>query len=267
MEDPGHDSVSRFDDRVTDYVRCRPTYPMQAIDHILDGLGPADRLVAADVGAGTGISARLLGDRGVTVVAIEPGAAMRAAAATHPHVRWIAAMAEASGLAPQAVNLVVSAQSFHWFRPAAALAEFARVLKPGGRLAIMWNRPSRTDRLTSGYGQAIVEVGGDVGAARMTFDAEDVERSGVFSPAVRTAFPNSQRFDFEGLVGRARSASYVPKSAEASARLRSLLHDLHERHADQDGLVTMLYETEVFVAHVLDAAPSQAGRAVSPLSL
>jgi SAM-dependent methyltransferase len=176
-------------------------------------------------------------------------------------------LAEATGLATGAVSLVLSAQSFHWFRPAAALDECARVLGPGGRLAIMWNRPDTTDPLTSGYGQAIVEVGGDVGAARMTFDAEGIRRSGLFSPAARAAFPNSQRFDVEGLVGRARSASYVPKSAEAVAHLRSLLGGLHERHADQDGLVTMIYETEVFVAHAQDVAPSQSGRAVPPLSL
>ena len=242
-------SVNRFDDRVSDYVRCRPSYPASAIDHILAGLGPPAGLIAADVGAGTGISARLLGDRGVRVVAVEPGAAMRGAAAPHPQVDWIAGLAEATGLGPQAVDLVLSAQSFHWFRPAEALTECARILRPGGRLAIMWNRPSTSDALTAGYGRAIVDVGGDVGAARMPFDADDVSRSGVFTPAVRTTFPNAQHLDLDGLIGRANSASYVPKSPAVSARLRSLLTDLHDRYADRDGLVTMRYETEVFLAH------------------
>ena len=245
------DSVSRFDDRAVDYVRYRPSYRAFAIDHILQGLGRLDRLTAADVGAGTGISARLLGDRGVRVVAVEPGAAMRRAATAHRHVRWIAALAESTALASRSVDLVVAAQAFHWFRPEEALHEFARVLRPNGRLAIMWNRPDISDAVSVGYGQAIVEVGGDVGTARMSFDPDVVDHSGVFSAVIRTTFPNAQTLDLEGLIGRANSASYVPRSDAAGARLRSLLTDLHARHAARDGLVTKRYETEVFVAHRL----------------
>jgi SAM-dependent methyltransferase len=121
MTVPEQNSVSRFDDRAADYVQYRPSYPASAVDHLLSGLGELDTLIAADIGAGTGISARLLGDRGVRVVAVEPGAAMRGAAAPHPNVRWVAGVAEATGLAPQSVDLALAAQAFHWFRPAEAL--------------------------------------------------------------------------------------------------------------------------------------------------
>jgi hypothetical protein len=70
------DTVERFNDRAADYIRYRPTYPAEAVDAILDGLGQPERVVAADVGAGTGISARVLGDRGVRVIAVEPGEAL-----------------------------------------------------------------------------------------------------------------------------------------------------------------------------------------------
>src|SRR5262245_4558082 len=95
--------VGRFSDRAGDYVKYRPSYPAGAIDAILAGLGPAERLVAADVGAGTGISARLLGDRLVRVVAVEPGQGMREAATPHGNVRWTTGRAEATGLGPQSV--------------------------------------------------------------------------------------------------------------------------------------------------------------------
>lgn len=242
------DSVTRFSDRADDYVRYRPSYPRAAIDAILDGLAPSDWLVAADGGAGTGISARLLGDRGVRVIAIEPGDAMRAAAAPHEKVRWIAGRAEATGLRSAAVDLVLCAQSFHWFEPQQALAELARILKPGGRLAIMWNRRSQTDAFTAGYRQAILDVGGEVAAERMSFDPAVVASSGKFSPPERLAFPNDQRLDLSGLIGRSRSASYVPKSGPEGTRLVELLRALHARHADADGFVTVVYETEVFRA-------------------
>jgi SAM-dependent methyltransferase len=240
------DTVGRFSDRAADYVRYRPAYPAEAIDAILDGLGPPGGLVAADVGAGTGISARLLGERGVRVIAVEPGEGMRRAAEPHPNVAWVAGRAEATGLGPQTVDLVLCAQSFHWFRTTDTLPEFARILKARGRLAITWNRRSTRDPFTAGYRQAIVDVGGEIADETRIFDPVVISESGLFSSPDRTVFPNFQRLDLAGLIGRARSASYVPKSGAAGDRLLSLLRGLHERHDDGSGFVTLVYETEVF---------------------
>jgi len=240
--------IGRFDDRAQDYVKYRPGYPAEAIDVILEGLGPAERLLAADVGAGTGISARLLGARGVRVTAVEPGAPMRAAAEPHPNVTWTAGTAEATGLQAQSVDLVLCAQSFHWFRAVDAFTEFARILKHGGRLAIMWNRRSTTDAFTVGFRQAIADVGGDSEVERAPFDPDGVARSGLFSAAIRSSTPSEQRVDLDGLVGRARSASYVPKTGPAGDTLLRLLSDLHARHADANGLVTLVYDTEIYLA-------------------
>jgi hypothetical protein len=68
----------------------------------------------------------------------------------------------------------------------------------------------------------------------------------LFSSPERKSFPNFQRLDLAGLIGRARSASYVPKSGAAGERLLSLLRALHERYADGSGFVTLAYDTEVF---------------------
>jgi SAM-dependent methyltransferase len=242
----GLDTVGRFSDRAADYVRYRPSYPAEAVAAILDGLGPPERLVAADVGAGTGISARLLGDRGVRVIAVEPGEAMRRAAAPHPHVAWVAGRAEATGLGSQSVDLVLCAQSFHWFRTAGALREFARILRERRRLAITWNRRSTRDPFTAGYRRAIVDVGGEIADESRVFDPGVISSSGLFSSPERTSFPNVQRLDLAGLIGRARSASYVPKSGAAGETLVEILRALHESYADNNGLVTLVYETEVF---------------------
>jgi SAM-dependent methyltransferase len=241
-------SVSRFHDRAVDYVKYRPSYPPAAIDAILDGLRAPEGLRAADVGAGTGISARLLADRGVHVVAVEPGEVMRGSAAPHANVRWTAGTAEATGLRASAFGLALCAQAFHWFRQQEALVELARILETGGRLAIMWNRRSMTDPLTLGYRQAILDVGGEIAEERIGFDPAVVARSGVFSPPKRVAFPNTHRLDLDGLIGRARSASYVPKTGPEGERLLDLLRALHAAHADADGFVTMIYETEIYRA-------------------
>jgi SAM-dependent methyltransferase len=173
---------------------------------------------------------------------------MRSAAAPHPKVTWLGGTAEATGLRSQVVDLVLCAQSFHWFRSPEALPEFARVLKPGRRLAIVWNRRSTTDPLTAGYRRAILDVGGEIEAERMPFNPDVVADSGLFSPVERLSFPNFQRLDLQGLIGRARSASYVPKTGIQGERLLDLLRALHEEHADVGGFVTLVYDTEVFRA-------------------
>lgn len=242
------DTISRFDDRAEDYVRYRPGYPAAAIDAIVGGLGDPAGLTAADIGAGTGISARLLGDRGLRVIAVEPGQIMQGAAIPHPRVGWVSATAQATGVDAASVDIVLCAQSFHWFHTREAIGEFSRIVKPAGRLAIMWNRRSTSDPFTAGYRQAIADSGGESTAERMLFTPEIVSADGLFTPPVRRAFANTQRLDLDGLIGRARSASYVPKDGEAGTRLLESLRALHAHFADRAGLVTLVYETELYLA-------------------
>lgn len=115
----------------------------------------------------------------------------------------------------------------------------------------MWNRRSHNDPLTAGYRQAILDVGGEIAAERMSFDADTITRSGLFSAPQRTTFPNFQRLDLDGLIGRARSASYVPKRGAEGEELLRRLRALHERYADAGGFVTMVYETEIYQASKL----------------
>ena len=106
---------SRFSDRAEDYAKYRPSYPTAAIDCILQEFKEKSPLIAADIGAGTGISSRLLADRGVRVIAIEPNAAMRQVAEAHPLVEFRHGSAEATKLPDKSVDLVTCFQAFHWF--------------------------------------------------------------------------------------------------------------------------------------------------------
>ena len=240
--------TGRFSDRAEDYRRYRPDYPAAALDAILEGLGDPSRLVAADVGAGTGISARQLAARGVRVVAVEPNAEMRAAAIPHERVEWRAGAAEATGLPAGGVGLVLCAQAFHWFRAPEALAEFHRVLEPHGRLALMWNARERDDPTTRAYTEAIHAVNGEHPVERIPFEPATVATGGLFTPPEARRFPHAQALGLEGLLGRAASASYVPKEGERCARLHALLRALWERDHDARGLITLRYRTDVFCA-------------------
>jgi SAM-dependent methyltransferase len=119
------------------YERGRPPYPAEAIDWLM----PAAARRAADVGAGTGKLTRQLRDRGLDVIAVEPSPGMREEfRRAAPGVPVLGGTAERLPLADGAVDAVLVAQAWHWVDPARAVPEVARVLAPGGRLGLLWNR-------------------------------------------------------------------------------------------------------------------------------
>ncbi|MDZ4752927.1 MAG: class I SAM-dependent methyltransferase [Phycisphaerae bacterium] len=235
--------VGRFSDRAEAYRQFRPSYPAEALEAILDGLGDPTRLTAADVGAGTGISTNLLAERGLQVIAIEPNAAMRAAVAVHPRVRVVDGTAERTGLPSHHVDLALAAQSFHWFEPEEALKELHRVLRPNGRLAVLWNERDLTDPVTAMYADALVRASNRAPEERWHLRPEELYASRLFSAAWERTFRNAQELDAEGLIGRAMSASYIPSEGTAHQELIRSLRELASRFARRDGKITLVYRT------------------------
>lgn len=123
------------------YERGRSGYPAEAVAHLTDELDIGKTTTVVDLAAGTGKFTRLLVPTGASVVAVEPVAAMRQQLAEMvPEASSVGAAAERLPLANASVDAVTVAQAFHWFEPRAALAEIHRVLRPGGRLGLIWNR-------------------------------------------------------------------------------------------------------------------------------
>jgi SAM-dependent methyltransferase len=141
-----HEIAARgFGAEAAAYDRARPSYPPDAITWLTErlNLGPGRQLV--DLAAGTGKLTRLLDRIGANLIAVEPVAAMRAKLHEQlPQVPVLAGVAEALPLADKSVDAVVVAQAFHWFDARRAMAEIARVVRPGGHLALIWNARDRS---------------------------------------------------------------------------------------------------------------------------
>ena len=138
---PIHRAAARgFGDGADRYANGRPDYPEALDGWLRDTVGLAPGKVVVDLGAGTGKFVPRLLATGADVVAIEPVDAMRARlAADFPDVDARAGTAEGLPFADASIDTVVCAQAFHWFATAAAVAEIARVVRPGGVLALVWN--------------------------------------------------------------------------------------------------------------------------------
>lgn len=250
------DPTRRFSDRVENYVRYRPGYPEEVVHLLRTETGLAPAAVIADVGSGTGISSELFLRHGHTVHGVEPNREMREAAEAmlreHPRFHSVPGTAEATTLPPRSVDCVVAGQAFHWFDTHEARREFARILRPGGWVVLLWNT-RRTDStpFLRAY-EALLQRHGT--------DYREVQHRNVDPAALRSFFANGafgvrtlyneQRFEFEGLKGRLLSSSYVPAEEHPGypAMMRTLEH-LFEEHAE-DGRVCFEYDTELYFGHV-----------------
>jgi SAM-dependent methyltransferase len=242
------DAVARFDARASDYARYRPSYPAAALDAILADLGDPGSLTVVDVGAGTGISSRLFAARGARVIALEPNPEMRALAlASGLDAR--AGRADATGLPGACADVVASFQAFHWFAHGKAVAEFVRLLRPRGRIALAWNERDDGDAFTLGYGENVDRFADRMALAGFENGPELITRllaEGGLQRVRRATFANRQRLDYDGLMGRVRSTSYAPREGPAYAAMIEGLRALFERHA-RDGAIELVYRTDVYL--------------------
>ena len=156
MTDPRRERSLSFGSQAAAYERGRPSYPPEAVDWLL---APTDTWVARDVldlGAGTGKLTTRLVERGLTVIAVDPIAEMLEMLRTAlPDTPALLGSAEQIPLPDNAVDAVLVAQAWHWFDQERAVAEIARVLRPGGRLGVLWNTRDQRSGWVKDFGRIV----------------------------------------------------------------------------------------------------------------
>jgi len=178
------------------YAANRPGYPDEAVAWLV-GTKPARVL---ELGSGTGKLTSALTALGHGVVATDPSPSMLSQLwPVAPDARLTVARAEQIPLAASAVDVVVSAQAFHWFDEERALPEIARVLRPGGTLALVWNAG---DFKVPWVRKVLRLVG-------LTDEAveDPVADSELFATCEQRVFRHWQRFSRDALIGFVSSSS------------------------------------------------------------
>ena len=129
-----NDTIARFSNRVANYAKYRPGYPPEVLELFRREMGLTQDSLIADIGSGTGLSAKPFLENGNTVYGVEPNAAMRRAAEEYlkefPNFISHDGTAETKKLEDASIDFVIAAQAFHWFDPVNSRTEFRRILKP-----------------------------------------------------------------------------------------------------------------------------------------
>ncbi len=217
--------AASFDAAAAAYERGRPSYPEAALDWLLP---PGARRVL-DLGAGTGKLTRRLAARGLDVVAVDPSDSMLDQVRSFlPGTPALRVTAEAIPLPSRSVDAVLVAQAWHWVDPALAVPEVARVLRPGGRLGLVWNHRDESRGWTRDLGAILRRLG------FMEEGSESPPVGPPFGPVERHDLRWANPVDAGGLLDLVASRSYfivLPDDAKAA-----VLDDVRALIAREPGL-------------------------------
>ena len=240
-----HRAARGFDSAAGVYERVRPGYPPEAVEWLASTLGLRPGRTVLDLGAGTGKLTAALGSTGAPVIAVEPSEPMLALLREEaPEAEALVGTAEAIPLPAASVDAVTVAQAFHRFAYDAALGEIHRVLRPGGLLALVWNR-----RDLSAPGHALLEevmarAAGDTPRHRDPDWTRVLDASPLFERAGAAELPNDQEVGRDGIVERAASTSFIAAMDEPERH--DLLAELGRRAAALPQPVVLAHVCELF---------------------
>ncbi|NVM17646.1 MAG: class I SAM-dependent methyltransferase [Candidatus Lokiarchaeota archaeon] len=240
------DPKKRFSSRVENYIKYRPSYPLEIIDFLKKKNLLAKNTVIADIGSGTGILTKIFLDNGNQVYGVEPNSDMREAAENilqdYNNFYSIEGSAESTGIEENSIDLIIAGQAFHWFDVEEAKKEFKRILKPNGNVVLIWNNRGKAGSgFNSSYESFTLNYGTDYKEVRKS--EGNVDR---FFTYQKETFDNFQDLDFTSFKGRVLSASYIPLSDNPIfPKMIVDLEDLFNEH-QRNGIIRIEYDTELY---------------------
>lgn len=227
------------------YDRYRPGYPESVVDWIASMSSLRTRARILDVGCGTGISARMFAARGFEVLGIDPNEPMLDRARERGGARYAIGRAEATGQPDHHFDLVYAAQAFHWFDLEPTLREWRRVLCSDGWAAAFWNLRAKTPAMQE-YEALLRRASSEYAALERPESTIARIRTAGVRDVRTTILDNAQRFDWEGLHGRAHSSSYVAHGVRDLEAFDRELRAIFDRYVEPEGFL-FAYQTHVLL--------------------
>jgi ubiquinone/menaquinone biosynthesis C-methylase UbiE len=250
-----HRSAKAFDHAADVYDRARPEYPLEAVDWLLERLEVRPGSTVLDLAAGTGKLTKALARARARVVAVEPSRGMLdRLRELLPGVEAHEGTAQAIPMPDSSADAVTVAQALHWFATEEALAEIHRVLRPGGRLGLVWNRRDLSAPAHAGLEAIFNHYESDTPRHRSGAWRDAMDATALFELADEHEIRSEQHLDADGLVDRAASISFIaaldpPERDRALADARALARSL-------DDPIVLPHVTELFAYSRRDRAPA-----------
>jgi SAM-dependent methyltransferase len=245
--------VDKFTGRAEAYSKYRPTYPREIIGILDAQVGFSRDRVVADIGSGTGLLTKVFLDNGNRVFAVEPNDEMRSFAeknlSNYDNFFSLNRSAENTGLSSGSIDLVSVGQALHWFDLDQSRSEFARILKSSGFVMIAYNERAVGDSAAMDGYENLINKNAKTSVIP-DIDADYLAKFFNNRSYKEFTVPNKQELDYDALLGRATSASYLPKKNDPGYEIMQQdLRKLFDEY-QENGLITLSYSTMIFLGQI-----------------
>jgi len=237
------DAKERFSGIANTYDIYRPSYPDNLIKWILKTARVHQGDLVADIGCGTGIASRLIAKKGLQVTGIEPNREMLSIAIEkNGGLQYRQGSAERTGFSDHSIDVVISAEAFHWFDLGKTMPELQRILKPRGFCCAFWNVREKTPLLKE-YDELLKSYSTEYPTMRRCKDTiADIKVFPSIKKLVEKQFTYSQTMTLDDLIGRAYTVSYIVYGVKDHDAFKRKLEMLFKKFSS-NGKITFDYKT------------------------
>lgn len=218
------DTTTKFDGIANEYTQSRPSYAHAFIESLFEKYGFSASSVVADIGSGTGKFAKQLLDKGCTVFCVEPNTDMRLVAekelSVYHNFNSVSGSAEDTTLPLNAVDFITTAQAFHWFDTKRFKTECSRIIKPHGKVFLIWNTRNEKSPINQELHKIYSKYCPDFkGFSGGTKPHDDRIKDFFNNKYEYITFDNPLYFDKEKFINRSLSGSYSLKKGDKNFNL------------------------------------------------